>query len=61
MQYILDDLHGEGRNIRIDPQDTLMSAYERLGESEDTIVQRMHDSFPTLRDTLLTPPPEQDK
>lgn len=60
MQYILDDLHGEGRNTHIDPQDTLMRERERASESDDAIAPLL-DTMTDLLDTIIIPPREHDK
>ena len=65
MQYILDDLRGEGRSKRIDPHDTLMHQMEQQSESEDTLQLRM--LYDSLISTLpkefpldtLSPPPDK--
>ncbi len=65
MQYILDDLRGEGRNRRIDPHDTLMHQLEQQSESDDTVQLRM--LYDSLISTLpkespldtLSPPPDK--
>lgn len=53
MQYILDDLRGEGRSRRIDPHDTLMHQMEQQSESEDTLQLRI------LYDSLISTLPKE--